>query len=62
MEELWADPSRDESQFESPKWHGGVLRERVEAGKSVMETFIDWEEVKMAFRKKSAKRSWHFKS
>jgi Putative addiction module component len=27
MEELWADLSRDESQVESPAWHGDVLRE-----------------------------------
>ena len=52
MEELWADLSRDESQFESPAWHGDVLRERAAAVKSGKETFIDWEEAKKQLRKK----------
>jgi Putative addiction module component len=34
MEAIWADLSRDESQIESPKWHGAVLREREERIKS----------------------------
>lgn len=50
MEELWTDLSRNESQFESPAWHGDVLRERVEAVKSGKETFIDWEDVKKQLR------------
>ena len=50
MEELWTDLSRHESQFESPAWHGDVLRERAEAVKSGKETFLDWEEVKKQLR------------
>ena len=52
MEELWADLSRDESQIESPAWHGDVLRERAEAVKSGKETFVDWETAKKQLRKK----------
>jgi len=50
MEELWADLSRDEAQFESPAWHGDVLRERVEAVKSGKEAFVDWETAKKKLR------------
>ena len=50
MEELWADLSRDEAQFESPAWHGDVLRERVEAAKSGKEAFMDWETAKKKLR------------
>jgi len=49
---LWADLSRDEAQFESPAWHGDVLRERVEAVKSGKETFMDWETAKKQLREK----------
>jgi hypothetical protein len=50
MEELWADLSRDEAQFESPPWHGDVLRERVEGVKSGKESFVDWETAKKKLR------------
>ena len=50
MEELWADLSRDEKQFESPAWHGDVLRERLEAVKSGKEAFMDWETAKKKLR------------
>ncbi len=50
MEELWTDLSRDEAQFESPAWHGDVLRERVEAVKSGKEAFMDWETAKQKLR------------
>ena len=52
MEELWVDLSRNESEFESPAWHGDFLREREEAVKSGKETFIDWEEAKKQLRNK----------
>ena len=52
MEELWADLSRDESQVESPAWHGDVLRERAEAVKSGKETFMDWDTAKKQLREK----------
>jgi len=52
MEALWADLSRDETQFESPAWHGDVLRGRAEAVKSGKEAFIDWETAKKQLRDK----------
>jgi hypothetical protein len=44
MEMLWADLSRDDA-FESPAWHGEVLRER--AGEK---NFVDWETAKRDLR------------
>jgi hypothetical protein len=52
MEAIWADLSRDESQIESPEWHGMVLRERDAKIKSGEEKFIDWETAKEQLRKK----------
>jgi hypothetical protein len=43
MEDLWADLSRDEQQFESPAWHEGVLKEREERVRKGEESPIDWE-------------------
>jgi hypothetical protein len=53
MEALWADLSRDDAQFESPDWHGDVLRDRADAVKSGREAFMDWEEAKRQLRKKA---------
>jgi hypothetical protein len=50
MEALWADSSRDEAQFESPAWHGDVLRDREEKIKSGRESFMDWEAAKKQLR------------
>jgi hypothetical protein len=52
MEELWADLSRDESQVESPAWHGDVLHERAEAVKTGKEAFMDWDAAKKQLREK----------
>jgi hypothetical protein len=46
MEAIWADLSRDETQLESPAWHGDVLRDRDERVKSGNESFMDWETAK----------------
>jgi hypothetical protein len=54
MEALWADLSRDESQFESPAWHGDILLERAERVKDGNESFIDWETAKKQLRGKLA--------
>ncbi len=46
MEELWEDLSRPETKYESPEWHGEVLRAReadISAGK---DEFVPWEEAK----------------
>jgi hypothetical protein len=50
METLWRDLTRDEEQFESPAWHGEVLRERMKRVKQGKETFIDWETAKRQLR------------
>jgi len=52
MEEIWADLSRNESQIESPAWHGDILRERDAKVKSGRGKFIGWETAKKQLRKK----------
>ena len=52
MEELWADLSRNEPEFQSPTWHEDYLREREQAVRSGKETFIDWDEAKKQLRDK----------
>jgi hypothetical protein len=54
MEAIWTDLSRDESQIESPEWHGDVLRGRDAKIKSGQEKFVDWETAKKQLRKKLA--------
>jgi hypothetical protein len=44
MEALWVDLSRDDK-FESPAWHGEVLKER-----SGQRDFVDWEKAKEQLR------------
>ena len=44
MEELWADLSRDDK-FESPAWHGEVLKKR-----KTETDFVDWETAKEQLR------------
>jgi hypothetical protein len=50
METLWRDLTRDEKQFESPAWHGEVLRERAARMKQGKESFMDWETAKKQLR------------
>lgn len=50
MEEIWADLTRSQDDFESPAWHETVLKEREEGVKAGHETFIDWEEAKKHLR------------
>src|SRR5208283_886156 len=50
METLWSDLTRDEEQFESPEWHGEVLRERAARVKQGKESFMDWETAKRQIR------------
>lgn len=54
MEAIWTDLSPNESQIESPEWHGAVLRERDAKIKSGTEKFMDWETAKKRLRKKLA--------
>jgi hypothetical protein len=50
MEELWADLTRNEEEFESPAWHLEVLQEREERLKAGEEIPIDWETAKKELR------------
>jgi hypothetical protein len=50
MEALWSDLTRDEKRFESPEWHGEVLRERAARVKQGKESFMDWETAKKQLR------------
>jgi len=52
MEVLWADLSRNAENFESPAWHGNVLRERDQRVAEGKESFIDWDEAKHQLRKR----------
>ncbi|WP_045219891.1 addiction module protein [Desulfonatronum thioautotrophicum] len=43
MEELWEDLSRPETEYESPEWHGDVLRAREADVKAGRDEFVPWE-------------------
>ena len=55
MEALWADLSRDEDKFESPKWHEEALRDAERAVESGKAKFSDWEGAKKRLRRKASK-------
>jgi hypothetical protein len=50
MEMLWADLSRDETEFESPAWHADALRETSERRARGEDALLDWEEAKAKLR------------
>jgi hypothetical protein len=50
-EMLWADLSRDETEFESPAWHAAVLRETSERRARGEESVMDWEDAKAKLRR-----------
>ena len=52
MEALWQDLSRNADQFESPAWHGEILREREKRVEEGQETYVDWESAKAELRKR----------
>ena len=52
MEALWQDLSRNADQFESPAWHGEVLREREKRVEEGQETYVNWEAAKAELRKR----------
>ncbi|HEV2328506.1 MAG TPA: addiction module protein [Verrucomicrobiae bacterium] len=52
MEAIWADLSGNESQINSPDWHGEELRYREKKIKSGAEKFLSWEAVKKELRNK----------
>jgi hypothetical protein len=50
MEALWQDLSRNADRFESPSWHGDVLREREQRVEEGKEAYVDWETAKKDLR------------
>jgi hypothetical protein len=53
MEALWADLSRDEAELESPPWHADALHETADRLARGEEKIWDWEQAKVALRKKN---------
>lgn len=51
MDALWKDLSRNADKFESPIWHGDVLRQREQRVEEGKETYVDWETAKKELRK-----------
>lgn len=51
MEALWRDLSRNADKFESPAWHGDVLRQREQRVEEGKENYVDWEAAKKELRK-----------
>lgn len=52
MEILWADLSRKAESFESPAWHGEVLRERDQRIAAGQEPSTEWEAAKSKLRER----------
>lgn len=52
MEILWADLSRKAESFESPAWHGEVLRERDQRIAAGQEPSTEWETAKSKLRER----------
>jgi len=50
MEELWADFTRNAEAYDSPAWHGDVLRERDRRVAEGREKYMPWEDVKRELR------------
>jgi len=53
MEELLVDLTRTEDDFQTPDWHGDVLRERENALMTGRDEFVPWEEAKRILREKA---------
>lgn len=54
MELLWAELSREESELDSPAWHGGALRETAQRLARGEEQVLDCAEAKARLRKPQA--------
>ena len=50
MEELWAELTRNADAYDSPAWHGDVLRERDKRVAEGRETYMKWEDAKRQLR------------
>jgi hypothetical protein len=55
MEALWDDLTRDESEVDSPGWHGLVLRETEQLVREGKAKFSDWQVASRRIRRKAAK-------
>lgn len=53
MEELWEGLSRPETEYESPEWHGEVLRAREADITAGRDEFVPWEEAKRILRERT---------
>jgi putative addiction module component (TIGR02574 family) len=51
VEALWSDLASEDSQFQSPSWHGEELRKTEEDFKLGEVQSLDWEEAKRKLRK-----------
>jgi putative addiction module component (TIGR02574 family) len=51
VEALWSDFASEDSQFQSPCWHGEELRKTEEDFKFGKVQAMDWEEAKRKLRK-----------
>jgi len=52
MEALWEDLSRDGDDYDSPTWHGEVLREREKALQEGQDRFLTVEEARAELKKR----------
>ena len=50
MEALWENLTRNADAYESPAWHGDVLRERAQAVAEGKDTYMDWDAAKKELR------------
>ncbi len=57
MEALWSDLSRDEAEFDSPGWHGAVLRETERLVREGKAGFSDWQAAKRRIRRKAGRKA-----
>ena len=55
MDALWADLSKDDSEFKSPGWHREALRDAERRVKSGAAKFSNWEQAKERIRRRAAK-------
>jgi len=50
MEELWTELTQNADAYDSPAWHGEVLRERDKRVAEGRETHMNWEDAKRELR------------
>lgn len=46
MELLWDDLCRNKPDFQSPHWHGDILKAREKSLNEGKDKFVDWEQAK----------------